>query len=1266
MSDDVIQWCKKDEHKRASASYTLLPIHHASSESSHAQDDRLSLKFTQKLRQHRNRYKINRDIRDVRRTCSDSVESERTCVSSFTHPLRFSKSYRLLNLCLMLLLHIICNEFITRVNCDELYDIEGARGHYTHTWAVHIPGGDEIAAKVAEDHNMHLRGKIFDDHYHFEHKSLTKRSIEPSNHHQRRLDEDGRVVWSKQQRAKSRQKRDFTRLKPVKSLATLLNDPKWPSMWYLNRGGGYDMNVIPAWKEGITGKGVVVTILDDGLETDHPDLERNYDPEASYDVNSHDADPMPHYDLTDSNRHGTRCAGEVAATANNSLCSVGIAFNAKVGGVRMLDGDVTDAVEAASLGLKSQHIDIYSASWGPDDDGKTVDGPGEMATKAFIDGVTKGRGGKGNIFIWASGNGGREQDNCNCDGYTNSIWTLSISSATEFGDIPWYSEKCSSTLATTYSSGQQNEKQVVTTDLHHMCTSSHTGTSASAPLAAGIAALVLEANPNLTWRDLQHIVVRTANPAYLGKSPTEWTTNGVGRKVSHSFGYGLMDAAAMVRLARVWETVPEQQRCEIHSPHLDKPIPPRRNVTFTLKVDHCKGVNFLEHVQARISLTTQRRGDIVIYLTSPSGTRTCLLTERIHDVSRSGFNDWPFMTVHQWGESPQGIWELEIHNKGRYMEFALIRGWTLVLYGTVISPQKNDEPRQSSSMPGLIYNSNTFYRPNTNNYGTTNPYINRNQQTLQKSTTVPAQSPARKNGKQKNNRKGNKNNQRTTTTPKPIYTTVMLNQFSVGAKSTKNKSKISQSVSSTNYGRPTSTIRPRTTARITPVKFDYSGGKNNLFSSHADKLQPANSNIFEKSPGKAPKQVKETIPSSTLSPMSKMFERYEKIEQIYPELKPYKDNNSPTYFTVTNGKPSRENSKSFSSGLVSMNSAPQKKNSPSDILTMTPQQVIAQAAKEKDGKVQITQWNLIFHGTNDPPQKNDPPRLGKKKTVNDLVHNSLENSQWGFITQDVTDADAHLDVQRTVDRDRTTSSSCQRYSDFNKNYCLECKSSFLFAGKCFDECPERTFIVPERVSTSNIRSKGLSLRKRGMNVDEFDNLSDILGRSESLVENRAVMLASNQKMCGSCHESCLKCTGELDSDCVSCDENYNQIIIGSNINCVRKMNNTTTSLLESIENELRNYSTLKIILISLAIGVLLFITCISIYLLCRKYNFVKTSQQDRDTNFSNKYSYNQLLQESEEIIFSKSPNIPIKLSNNYDDDDDDDESDDEEEQRLKL
>lgn len=63
-----------------------------------------------------------------------------------------------------------------------------------------------------------------------------------------------------------------------------------------------------------------------------------------------------------------------------------MAYNARIGGVRMLDGDVTDTVEGGSLSLKSNFIDIYSSSWGPDDDGRTVDGPGPLAKKAFRDG----------------------------------------------------------------------------------------------------------------------------------------------------------------------------------------------------------------------------------------------------------------------------------------------------------------------------------------------------------------------------------------------------------------------------------------------------------------------------------------------------------------------------------------------------------------------------------------------------------------------------------------------------------------------------------------------------------------------------------------------------------------------------------------------------------------------------------------------------------------------------------------------------------------
>ena len=185
-----------------------------------------------------------------------------------------------------------------------------------------------------------------------------------------------------------------------------------------------------------------------------------------------------------------------------------------------------------------------------------MDGPGSLASRAFKNGITRGRKGKGSIFVWASGNGGRYKDNCNCDGYATSIYTITVSSTSESGHIPWYSEACSSTLATTYSSGTTSERQIVTTDLHHSCTAKHTGTSASAPMAAAIIALTLEANPFLTWRDVQHLIVRTSQPRNL--KATDWRTNGLGRKVSHSYGYGLMDTAAMVKLAKNWTLVPSQ------------------------------------------------------------------------------------------------------------------------------------------------------------------------------------------------------------------------------------------------------------------------------------------------------------------------------------------------------------------------------------------------------------------------------------------------------------------------------------------------------------------------------------------------------------------------------------------------------------------------------------------------------------------------------------------------------------------------------------
>ncbi|XP_012494302.1 PREDICTED: neuroendocrine convertase 1 isoform X3 [Propithecus coquereli] len=372
-----------------------------------------------------------------------------------------------------------------------------AKRQFVNEWAAEIPGGPAAASAIAEELGYDLLGQIgsLENHYLFKHKNHPRRSRRSALHITKRLSDDDRVIWAEQQYEKERSKRSALR----DSALNLFNDPMWNQQWYLQDTRmtaalpKLDLHVIPVWQKGITGKGVVITVLDDGLEWNHTDIYANYDPEASYDFNDNDHDPFPRYDPTNENKHGTRCAGEIAMQANNLKCGVGVAYNAKVGGIRMLDGIVTDAIEASSIGFNPGHVDIYSASWGPNDDGKTVEGPGRLAQKAFEYGVKQGRQGKGSIFVWASGNGGRQGDNCDCDGYTDSIYTISISSASQQGLSPWYAEKCSSTLATSYSSGDYTDQRITSADLHNDCTETHTGTSASAPLAAGIFALALEA-----------------------------------------------------------------------------------------------------------------------------------------------------------------------------------------------------------------------------------------------------------------------------------------------------------------------------------------------------------------------------------------------------------------------------------------------------------------------------------------------------------------------------------------------------------------------------------------------------------------------------------------------------------------------------------------------------------------------------------------------------------------------------------------------------
>ncbi|XP_048362413.1 neuroendocrine convertase 2-like [Sphaerodactylus townsendi] len=436
-----------------------------------------------------------------------------------------------------------------------------------------------------------------------------------------------------------------------------------------------------------------------------PCLASNNNAQASYDFSSNDPYPYPRYTDDWFNSHGTRCAGEVSAAADNNICGVGVAYNSKVAGIRMLDQPfMTDIIEASSISHMPQVIDIYSASWGPTDNGKTVDGPRELTLQAMADGVNKGRGGKGSIYVWASGDGG-SYDDCNCDGYASSMWTISINSAINDGRTALYDESCSSTLASTFSNGRKRNPEAGVADHRQTCWLAATymenyhqsaicSCAQEEPACAqGVLPALhpVEANVDLTWRDMQHLTVLTSKRNQLHDEVHQWRRNGVGLEFNHLFGYGVLDAGAMVKMAKDWKTVPERFHCIGGSIQEPRKVPSSGKLILTLTTDACEGkenfVRYLEHVQAVITVNSTRRGDLNINMTSPMGTKSILLSRRPRDDdSKVGFDKWPFMTTHSWGEDPRGTWVLEVGFVGIMPQRGVLKEWTLMLHGTQSAP----------------------------------------------------------------------------------------------------------------------------------------------------------------------------------------------------------------------------------------------------------------------------------------------------------------------------------------------------------------------------------------------------------------------------------------------------------------------------------------------------------------------------------------------------------------------------------------------------
>lgn len=452
------------------------------------------------------------------------------------------------------------------------------------------------------------------------------------------------------------------------------DDPWFTAQWYLHntgQSGGLvfqDVDILSAW--GVyTGLGISIAVVDDGLEIAHEDLSGNLIANRSWDYVDGDSDPTGGW-------HGTSVAGLAAAEGGNSLGITGAAPEAGLIGLRLL-GASTDSNEADALTRELVDTHIYTNSWGPRDGGSVLEGPGPLTEAALQQGANLGRNGRGSIYVWAGGNGGTS-DNANYDGYANSRFTISVAASTNLGTQASYSEEGANHLITAPSSG--GTQGVISTAVGNSYVDDFGGTSAAAPLVAGIVALMLEANPDLGWRDVRQILAETADP--IDWADKDWQTNQAGYAINHKYGFGRINASDAVNAALTW--IPGAPEVSVGA-SLSPGIPIADNSLSGIdSIIDIKASIRIESVDINFTSDHLRWGDLEIMLISPGGTESVLA--RTHSTSAYDGNKyaagWRFNSMRMLGEDSAGEWTLKVID-GLSGYTGDLQQWRLTLHGTV-------------------------------------------------------------------------------------------------------------------------------------------------------------------------------------------------------------------------------------------------------------------------------------------------------------------------------------------------------------------------------------------------------------------------------------------------------------------------------------------------------------------------------------------------------------------------------------------------------
>ncbi|PMS13628.1 S8 family serine peptidase [Trinickia caryophylli] len=496
---------------------------------------------------------------------------------------------------------------------------------------------------------------------------------------------------------------------PMRATATLSapevpTDPLAPQEWYLS-----DANIVPVWQD-YTGKGVRIGQFETGgdfatepeiLDVNHPDLAPNIDP--TWLATQQSKGTMPQA----VSNHATMVAGVMVA-AKNGQGGVGVAYDATIGGHYLANS----GADLTSLGNMVSY-DIANHSWGFKHDfamsnlqeGLINTESALLANAQYA--ANAGRGGLGTVIVAAGGNaretGGTAQGSLT----SNNRFTIEVGainaqsdlSTLQLGSAP-FSNPGASLLVSAPGSNVVSTSHMLETDRGSTFGSQYSdmqGTSFATPIVSGVVALMLQANPNLGYRDVQEILVLSARGVRDGA--TQWRENGArnwnggGMHASHDYGFGGVDARAAVRLAESWSKQSTGENERLHagrSGELGQTITAGSTFRSTLAMPPGLAV---QHAEIDFDADFGRLGDAVIKLISPDGTESILLdragkapagTWGASDADvgdpRAGILKYTFMSTHDWGERSGGDWTLEVTDAANGLPIKLNQ-WSLRLYG---------------------------------------------------------------------------------------------------------------------------------------------------------------------------------------------------------------------------------------------------------------------------------------------------------------------------------------------------------------------------------------------------------------------------------------------------------------------------------------------------------------------------------------------------------------------------------------------------------